>query len=90
MGLTAATSSCGSSSASDDVPVTPLPVDNTPGNSGAVNPVTNFMGPGTWPADIGNGKQVIILGGGIAGMTAAYELSLLGYECTILEATGRA
>ena len=60
MGLTAATSSCGSSSASDDVPVTPLPIGNTPGNSGARNPATNFMGLGTWPADIGSGKQVII------------------------------
>ncbi len=35
------------------------------------------------------GKQVIILGAGLAGMTAAYELSKLGYQCTILEARER-
>jgi monoamine oxidase len=39
----------------------------------------------------GDGKQkhVIILGGGLAGMTAAYELNKLGYRCTILEARQR-
>lgn len=37
----------------------------------------------------GNGKKVIILGAGLAGMTCAYELSKLGYECTILEARER-
>ncbi|GAB6928580.1 flavin monoamine oxidase family protein [Paenibacillus sp. JCM 10914] len=34
------------------------------------------------------GKKVIILGAGIAGLTAAYELGLAGYDCTILEAKG--
>jgi monoamine oxidase len=38
----------------------------------------------------GNGRQVIILGAGLAGMTAAYELAKLGYTCTILEARNRA
>ena len=38
----------------------------------------------------GNGKRVIILGAGLAGMTAAYELTKLGYACTILEARDRA
>lgn len=37
----------------------------------------------------GSGKHVIILGAGLAGMTAAYELSKLGYRCTILEARNR-
>ncbi|QCT01232.1 amine oxidase [Paenibacillus algicola] len=32
------------------------------------------------------GQKVIILGAGIAGLTAAYELGLAGYDCTILEA----
>lgn len=35
------------------------------------------------------GKKVIILGAGIAGMTAAYELGKAGYDCHILEARGR-
>lgn len=38
----------------------------------------------------GTGKKVIILGGGLAGMTTAYELSKSGYDCTILEARERA
>ncbi|HEY0274012.1 MAG TPA: flavin monoamine oxidase family protein [Chitinophaga sp.] len=38
----------------------------------------------------GAGKRVLILGAGLAGMTAAYELSKLGYACTILEARARA
>lgn len=37
----------------------------------------------------GKGKKVIILGAGLCGMTAAWELSKLGYDCTILEARGR-
>ncbi|WP_281883522.1 flavin monoamine oxidase family protein [Paenibacillus sp. YYML68] len=36
-----------------------------------------------------NGKRVVILGAGIAGMTAAYELGLAGYDCVILEARAR-
>ncbi len=38
----------------------------------------------------GAGKHVIILGAGLAGMAAAYELGKLGYQCTILEARNRA
>lgn len=37
----------------------------------------------------GNGKKVIILGAGLAGMAAAYELNKLGYQCTVLEARER-
>jgi monoamine oxidase len=35
-------------------------------------------------------RHVVILGAGIAGLTAAYELSRKGYECTVLEASHRA
>ena len=42
------------------------------------------------PQGSGRGKSVVILGAGVAGMTAAYELSKAGYGCTVLEATGRA
>ena len=42
------------------------------------------------PPNSGRGKRVVILGAGISGMTAAYELTKAGYRCTILEATGRA
>lgn len=34
-------------------------------------------------------KQVVILGGGMAGLAAAYELTRLGHEVEILEASGR-
>jgi len=34
----------------------------------------------------GRGKKVVILGAGLAGMVAAYELGKLGYTCEILEA----
>ena len=37
----------------------------------------------------GAGKRVIILGAGLAGMSAAYELTKLGYQCTVLEARNR-
>ncbi|MEU9117636.1 FAD-dependent oxidoreductase [Streptomyces sp. NPDC048483] len=37
----------------------------------------------------GNGTKVLILGAGVAGLTAAYELSTLGYQVTVLEAQDR-
>ena len=41
------------------------------------------------PEDFGSGKSVVILGAGIAGMVAAWELRKAGYECTVLEARSR-
>ncbi len=41
------------------------------------------------PAGAGKGIKVVILGGGIAGLSAAYELGKAGYDCTILEARDR-
>ncbi len=40
------------------------------------------------PVD-GKGTRVVILGGGIAGLVAAYELGKAGWSCTILEARHR-
>ena len=37
----------------------------------------------------GNGTKVIILGAGLAGMSSAYEMGKLGYDCSILEARTR-
>ncbi|MFP5227864.1 MAG: flavin monoamine oxidase family protein [Acidobacteriota bacterium] len=37
----------------------------------------------------GKGIRVAILGGGIAGVVAAYEMGQAGYECTVLEARER-
>ncbi len=38
----------------------------------------------------GGRKKVVILGAGLAGMTSAYELGKIGYDCIILEARDRA
>jgi monoamine oxidase len=37
----------------------------------------------------GRGVRIAVLGAGIAGMTAAYELRKAGYDCTVLEARDR-
>jgi monoamine oxidase len=37
----------------------------------------------------GGNKRIIILGAGLGGMTCAYELSKVGYQCKILEARER-
>jgi monoamine oxidase len=37
----------------------------------------------------GNGTKIVILGAGVAGLCAAYELGKRGYDCTILEARAR-
>ncbi len=39
--------------------------------------------------DSGKGVRVVILGAGVAGMSAAYELGKAGYQCTVLEARDR-
>jgi monoamine oxidase len=36
-----------------------------------------------------SGIRVIVLGGGLAGLTAAYELGKVGYDCRVLEARSR-
>jgi len=77
----AATTACGSSSASTN------PASTTPPQP---IPRQSMPRPIDWPANIGASKQVVILGAGIAGMTAAFEMKKLGFSCTILEATSRA
>ena len=37
----------------------------------------------------GKGTKVVILGGGVAGLVAAYEMRKAGYSCTVLEARQR-
>lgn len=37
----------------------------------------------------GQRRRIVILGGGISGLTVAYELSRAGYTCTVLEASHR-
>ncbi|MBT2397731.1 FAD-dependent oxidoreductase [Streptomyces sp. ISL-100] len=50
-----------------------------------------FRGPRTGDLTLsGRGAaKVVIVGGGIAGLAAAYELGKAGYDCTVLEARDR-
>ena len=41
------------------------------------------------PPSSGNGRSVVVLGAGIAGLVAAYELRKAGYRVTVLEARSR-
>ena len=41
------------------------------------------------PADAGKGVKAVVLGGGIAGLVAAYEMGKAGFQCTLLEAQER-
>ena len=41
------------------------------------------------PASSGDGRSVVVLGAGIAGLVAAYELQQAGYRVTVLEARDR-
>lgn len=76
VGISSVAAACGSSSASSGTSPPPPPPP-----AAVVSPR-----PGDWPANAGVGKSVVILGGGIAGMTTAFEMNKLGYTCTILEA----
>src|SRR5262245_48252323 len=49
-----------------------------------------FAGPPQIASDRGRGERVVILGAGIAGLTAAYELNNAGYEVFVIEANERA
>jgi monoamine oxidase len=57
---------------------------------GLINTPTAWAGPLRLPQDSGANKTVVILGAGIGGMTAAYELVRAGYTCQIFELTNRA
>ena len=41
------------------------------------------------PSGVGKGTSVVVLGGGMGGLVAAYELKQLGYDVTVLEARSR-
>lgn len=81
IGISTSLAACGSSSAQSAPGGGPPPPPPPPPSGGLQSPR-----PGDWPANVGTGKTVTILGGGIAGMTAALEMARLGYSCTILEA----
>jgi monoamine oxidase len=80
MGIGTSVAGCGSSSAAPGAPPAPPAPPPPPG-------MLPSPRPGDWPGNVGAAKSVVILGGGIAGMTTALEMTRLGYNCTILEAT---
>jgi monoamine oxidase len=49
----------------------------------------SYAGPPILPHDFGKGVKIVILGAGIAGLTAGYELRKGGYDVIILEARDR-
>src|SRR3954462_10451282 len=48
-----------------------------------------YAGPPALAPGSGRGRRVVILGAGIAGMTAAHELIKAGFDCVVLEARAR-
>ena len=57
---------------------------------GLINLPEAWAGPPELPQGSGTGKKVVILGAGIGGLTAAYELTRANYNCQIIELTERA
>src|SRR5258705_420876 len=57
---------------------------------GLINLPEAWAGPPELPQVSGKGKSVVILGAGIGGLTAAYELTRANYDCQIIELTERA
>lgn len=57
---------------------------------GLINLPEAWAGPPELPQGSGTGKSVVILGAGIGGLTAAYELTRANYGCQIIELTERA
>ena len=56
---------------------------------GLINLPEAWAGPPELPQGSGTGKSVVILGAGIGGLTAAYELTKANYTCRIIELTDR-
>ena len=92
MGLGSSISSCGSSSAESSSISNGSSINSSPQRPLSLGDFTSQKSPrpGDWPVNSGMGKSVTIIGGGIAGMTCAYELQKLNYSVSILEATDRA
>ncbi|MGW2630811.1 flavin monoamine oxidase family protein [Streptomyces chattanoogensis] len=77
----------------------PAPADAPAGDAAKVlrHAMSGLSGPEAtgWTGTVGaegcpgEGEKVLILGAGVAGLTAAYELSRLGYQVTVLEAQNR-
>lgn len=58
-------------------------------SSDSANPPFRPLRPTDFTLSGRGAGRVVILGGGVAGLGAAYELGKAGYDCTILEASNR-
>src|SRR5881296_4498686 len=58
-------------------------------NLAACSPLNARTTPGSPPAQARAPKRVVVLGAGLAGLVAAYELTQAGHDVTILEARAR-
>src|SRR5262245_43817876 len=56
---------------------------------GLIPPAEAYAGPPALARGSGRGIRVAVLGAGMAGLTAAYELRKAGYQCRVLEARDR-
>ena len=56
---------------------------------GLLAPIAAYAGPPNLRPASGKNTKVVILGAGIAGLVAAYELRKVGYQVTVLEARDR-
>ena len=65
-------------------------LDALGGMSLAIGAPYKYHGPPKLAADLGRGRKVTIIGAGIAGLVAAYELGKAGFQCTVIEARSRA
>ena len=54
-----------------------------------MTPASSEMAPLTLKRGEKHGTKVVILGAGVSGMSAAYELGKAGYDCVVLEARAR-
>lgn len=87
LGITLSGASCGGGGSGSAMAATPPPEPPAPPPANSPDP---YPTPENWPSEVGNGTRVVILGAGIAGMSCAWEMTRLGYDCTILEARASA